>query len=204
LTLGGVARRTRESLLLCEAAGYSVVLVETVGVGQSEVLVADMVDTFLVLALPGSGDELQGIKKGILELADVVAVNKADGAREALARETSAELSAALRYLPPRSPVWRPRVLTVSALTGAGLDELWEALVEHRRVLVEAGALEAKRNRQLERWVRILAEEHLLRGFRTSPEVAAELAGQRHLLEAGATSPAALARRLLERFRGGG
>jgi LAO/AO transport system kinase len=200
LTLGGVARRTRETMLLCEAAGYEVVLIETVGVGQSEVLVADMVDSFLVLALPGSGDELQGIKKGILELADVVAVNKADGDRAALARETKSELSAALRYLPPRSPHWRARALAVSAATGEGLAELWEALVEHRAALVAAGELEERRRRQLERWVRLLAEEYLLRAFRDDPGVAEELAGERSALEAGELSASDLARRLLARF----
>ncbi|MEZ5331172.1 MAG: methylmalonyl Co-A mutase-associated GTPase MeaB [Thermoanaerobaculia bacterium] len=202
LTLGGVARRTRETMLLCEAAGYEVVLVETVGVGQSEVLVADMVDTFLVLALPGSGDELQGIKKGILELADVVAVNKTDGEREPLARETQAELSAALRYLPARSPHWRPRALCVSATTGAGLSELWTALTEHRAALLGSGELDAKRSAQLERWVRVLAEEYLLQAFRADPAVAAAL--ERDRSAAGPEDPPAseLARRLVARFRG--
>jgi LAO/AO transport system kinase len=204
LTLGGVARRTRETMLLCEAAGYEVVLIETVGVGQSEVLVAEMVDSFLVLALPGSGDELQGIKKGILELADIVAVNKADGDRVALARETRAELSAALRYLPPRSPHWRPRAVAVSATTGEGLAELWDALVEHRRTLEAAGELDARRREQLERWVRVLAEEYLLREFRSSAAVAETLAAGRDALRAGSLSAADLARRLLERFRDDG
>jgi LAO/AO transport system kinase len=204
LTLGGVARRTRETMLLCEAAGYEVVLIETVGVGQSEVLAAEMVDSFLVLALPGSGDELQGIKKGILELADIVAVNKADGDRVALARETRAELSAALRYLPPRSPHWRPRAVAVSATTGEGLAELWDALVEHRRTLEAAGELDARRREQLERWVRVLAEEYLLREFRSSAAVAETLAAGRDALRAGSLSAADLARRLLERFRDDG
>jgi LAO/AO transport system kinase len=163
-----------------------------------------MVDSFLVLALPGSGDELQGIKKGILELADIVAVNKADGDRVALARETRAELSAALRYLPPRSPHWRPRAVAVSATTGEGLAELWDALVEHRRTLEAAGELDARRREQLERWVRVLAEEYLLREFRSSAAVAETLAAGRDALRAGSLSAADLARRLLERFRDDG
>ncbi len=134
-TPGGIARRTRETMLLCEAAGFDVVFVETVGVGQGETAVADMVDFFLVLALPGSGDELQGIKKGVLELADAIAVNKADGDGAARARAALGDIKAALRYLPRKRASWLPRALAISGLTGAGLEELWGIVEEHRAAL---------------------------------------------------------------------
>lgn len=201
LTLGGVARRTREAMLLCEAAGYDVVLVETVGVGQSEILVAEMVDTFLVLVLPGSGDELQGIKKGILELADVVAVTKADGDLAHAARETRAEYAAALRYVPARSPQRQRSAVTVSARSGEGLAELWQHLAAHRAALAETGELESLRRRQLARWTETLAEEYLLRGFRADPGVRAQLLAFQEELGAGRLDPAALARRLLDAYR---
>ena len=140
-TLGGVAARTRESMLLCEAAGFDVVIVETVGTGQSETAVSDMVDTFVLLALPGAGDELQGIKKGVLELADIVAVNKADGDNEGRARAAAAELKSALHILTPFSPDWSPEVLTVSGLEGAGLDELAAAQLKTLEARVAAGEL---------------------------------------------------------------
>ena len=133
LSPGGVARRTRETMLLCEAAGYDVVLVETVGVGQGETAVADMVDFFLVLVLPGAGDELQGIKKGVFELADTLVVNKADGDGERRAKVALADLKAALRYLPRKRASWQPRALAVSGLTGLGIDELWTTIDDHRQ-----------------------------------------------------------------------
>ena len=132
-TLGGVARRTRESMMLCEAAGFDVVLVETVGVGQSETMVAQMVDFFLVLMLPGAGDELQGIKKGILELADVIAVNKADGDNQVKARIAVRDYSATLHYLRARSAHWQPSAMAVSGLEGVGLDELWQLILQHSK-----------------------------------------------------------------------
>jgi LAO/AO transport system kinase len=200
LTLGGVARRTREAMLLCEAAGYDVVLVETVGVGQSEILVADMVDTFLVLVLAGGGDELQGIKKGILELADVVAVTKADGDLIAAARTTCAEYAAALRYVP--APTTGPRrAVAVSARTGAGLAELRGLLEAHRAGLAASGELATRRRRQLGRWTETLAEEYLLRGFRGDAAVQELRARIEPELEAGSLDPAAAARRLLAAFR---
>ncbi len=202
LTLGGVARRTREAMLLCEAAGYDIVLVETVGVGQSELLVAEMVDTFLVLELPGGGDELQGIKKGILELADVVAVTKADGELVGAARETRTEYGAALRYLPRHSPHSERSAVTVSARTGEGLAELWELLAAHRAALLASGALEALRRRQLVRWTETLAEEYLLRSFRSDPEVRRSLAELEADVATGRLDAAAAARRLLDAFRG--
>jgi LAO/AO transport system kinase len=131
-TLGGVAAKTRETMLLCEAAGYDVVLVETVGVGQSEIAAADMTDFFLVLMLPGAGDELQGLKKGVVELADMIAVNKADGDNLPRAKAAAAEYRAALHILSPRSPTWSPPVVTYSAITGDGVDALWTHILDHR------------------------------------------------------------------------
>ncbi len=138
-TLGGVAARTRETMLLCEAAGYDVILVETVGVGQSEIAVADMTDFFLALMLPGAGDELQGLKKGVVELADMIAVNKADGDNLARAKAAAAEYRAALHILVPRSPHWTPPVVTYSALTGDGIAALWAHVLDHRRRLTRVG-----------------------------------------------------------------
>jgi LAO/AO transport system kinase len=159
-TLGGVAAKTRETMLLCEAAGFDVILVETVGVGQSETAVADLTDFFLVLMLPGAGDELQGIKKGILELADMIAVNKADDAT-AKAKAAAAEYKAALHILSPASGSWIPPVLTVSGLTGQGLDELWAKVLDHRKRLEATGELAAKRRAQDTKWMWALVHEHL-------------------------------------------
>src|SRR5580693_5979976 len=144
-TLGGVAAKTRETMLLCEAAGYNVILVETVGVGQSEIAVADMTDFFLVLMLPGAGDELQGLKKGVVELADMIAINKADGDNLPRAQTAAAEYRAALHILSPRSANWAPPVVTYSALTGAGIAELWRHVREHRDKLTASGELAARR-----------------------------------------------------------
>jgi LAO/AO transport system kinase len=173
--LGGVTRRTAESVLLCEAAGFDVVLVETVGVGQSEVDVAELVDFFLVLLLPGAGDELQGIKKGIIELADAIAINKADGEREDEARRTRNEYAAALGYLDPGDGAWRTEVLTISARSGQGVDELWDLIERHRQAAAAAGALAARRREQQRRWLWRLVEEGLLERFRADPAVAARL-----------------------------
>ncbi|WP_243375220.1 methylmalonyl Co-A mutase-associated GTPase MeaB [Microvirga solisilvae] len=159
-TLGGVAAKTRETMLLCEAAGFDVILVETVGVGQSETAVADLTDFFLVLMLPGAGDELQGIKKGILELADMIAVNKADDAG-VKAKAAAAEYQAALHILSPASPTWTPPVLTVSGLTGHGLDELWAKVLDHRKRLEATGELAAKRRAQDTKWMWALVNERL-------------------------------------------
>ena len=145
-TLGGVAKATRETIVLLEAAGFDVILVETVGVGQSEVTVANMVDTFVFLTLARTGDQLQGIKKGVLELADIVVVNKADGAHADEAKTAARELSGAIRLIYPRETLWRPPVLTMSALEGTGLDELWDTVLEHiARCSTEAGEFDARR-----------------------------------------------------------
>ncbi len=174
-TLGGVARRTRETLLLCEAAGYDVVLVETVGVGQSETLVSQMVDFFLVLMLPGAGDELQGIKKGILELADVIAVNKADGDNQVKARQAVRDYTAALHYLRTRSQHWQPSAVALSGLHGEGLGDLWQMILQHKQALLDGGEWHQRRDEQRSRWLWEQIEERLLEQFRNHPGVQAKL-----------------------------
>ncbi|MDN3359636.1 methylmalonyl Co-A mutase-associated GTPase MeaB [Actinomadura sp. DC4] len=169
-TLGGVARATRETVIVMEAAGYDVVLVETVGVGQSETTVAGMVDTFLLLTLARTGDQLQGIKKGVLELADVIAVNKADGPHERDARAAARELSGALRLLRTGGE-WTPPVLTCSARENTGLDTVWERLEDHRRSLESTGALTARRRDQQVEWTWSMVREELLSRLREDPEV---------------------------------
>ncbi|MGL5816874.1 MAG: methylmalonyl Co-A mutase-associated GTPase MeaB [Phycicoccus sp.] len=169
--LGGVARATRESMLVLEAAGFDVVVVETVGVGQNEVAVSEMVDTLLLLTLARAGDQLQGIKRGILELADVIAVNKADGDGEGPARVAARELAGALRLMMPGPEAQRPPVLTCSALTGAGLDEVWAAVLEHRVRLESAGSLEVRRARQQQDWMWALVDAALVDAVRSSPAV---------------------------------
>jgi LAO/AO transport system kinase len=170
-TLGGVARATRESMVVMEAAGYDVVLVETVGVGQSETTVADMVDSFLLLTLARTGDQLQGIKKGVLELADLVAVNKADGAFELDARSAARELAGALRLLRGADAKWTPPVLTCSGREGTGLVELWERLQQHRQLLDSDGSLRAKRRDQQVRWTWAMVHDQLLSDLHHHPEV---------------------------------
>jgi LAO/AO transport system kinase len=188
-TLGGVASRTRETLLLCEAAGYDVVIVETVGIGQSEIAVAEMTDVFVVLMLPGAGDELQGIKKGLLELADVVAVNKADGDNLARARTAAASLKAALHILASGSG-HEPPVLTFSALTGDGVDGLWRAIVAHRERLSASGRLAEKRREQQARWMWTLIEERFRDRLRTDPKVKARLRTLEAAVAGGKLPPA--------------
>jgi LAO/AO transport system kinase len=185
-TLGGVAAKTRETMLLCEAAGYDVVLVETVGVGQSEIAVADMTDFFLVLALPGAGDELQALKKGVVELADMIAVNKADGDNLARARLAAAEYGAALHILAPHSPNWSPPVVTFSALKGDGIEALWGHVLDHRQRLTASGELAARRGGQQVKWMWTMLEERLfapLRSDRTLktalPRIEADVASGR-------------------------
>ncbi|MDX1891010.1 methylmalonyl Co-A mutase-associated GTPase MeaB [Mycolicibacterium sp. 050158] len=172
-TLGGVAKATRETIVLLEAAGYDVVLVETVGVGQSEVTVANMVDTFVFLTLARTGDQLQGIKKGVLELADVVVVNKADGKHATEAKAAARELTGALRLLYPRDTLWRPPVLTTSALEGTGLAELWTAVLEHRRVLTEAGEFESRRRTQQVEWMWSMVRDAVLGRVTSNAQVKA-------------------------------
>ncbi|NNM74900.1 methylmalonyl Co-A mutase-associated GTPase MeaB [Enterovirga aerilata] len=192
-TLGGVAGRTREAMLLCEAAGYDVVLVETVGVGQSETAVADLTDTFLVLALPGAGDELQGIKKGVIELADIIAVNKADGPGGERAAAAAADYRAALHILVPGDALWRPPVLLISGLEGTGLDALWGKVVEHRRTLEGAGELAAKRRRQDMKWMWALVEDRIRTRLRSDPGLRERVPSIEARLGEGTLSPAAAA-----------
>ncbi|MBW1603858.1 methylmalonyl Co-A mutase-associated GTPase MeaB [Streptomyces sp. JJ66] len=199
-TLGGVARATRESMVVMEAAGYDVVLVETVGVGQSETTVAAMTDTFLLLSLARTGDQLQGIKKGVLELADLVAVNKADGPHAREAKSAARELSGALRLLQPPNAEWTPPVLTCSAAEGTGLEELWERLEAHRSLLASTGALAARRADQQVEWVWAMVRDQLLDRLARDPAVRALAPGLEADVRAG-TLPASLAaERLLAAF----
>ena len=161
-TLGGVARATRESMILCEAAGYDIILVETVGVGQSEISVAEMVDFFLALMLPGAGDELQGIKKGLLEIADMIVVNKADGNTKNAAERAASEYRRALHILKPVSPNWVPPSHTCSAITGDGLADIWSDIESHRELLTASGEFEEKRKRQRVRWMWSMIQDRLL------------------------------------------
>ena len=202
-SLGGVAQRTREVMLVCEAAGHDVVIVETVGIGQSEVTVAGMVDFFLVLLQPGSGDELQGIKKGVLELADGLVVNKADGDGVALAERARQDYARALSLLRPLSPSWSPRVLTASSLTGDGIDRVWQMVTAQREALRTSGEAEARRRDQARAWMWSLVEDGLRRAFRSHPAVAARVAALEREVEALETTPARAARALLDAFRSG-
>jgi len=170
-TLGGVARKTRETMIVCEAAGFDVVIVETVGVGQSETTVASMVDFFLVLMIAGAGDELQGIKKGILELADAVAVNKADGDNVERAEFARKQYETALHFLAPSSPNWTPPVLTCSALEMIDIDVIWETVLEHHKKLTHTGELISNRKKQAVDWMWSLIKESLNDRFYQNPEV---------------------------------
>ena len=174
-TLGGVAAKTRECMLILEAAGYDCVLVETMGTGQSETVVADMTDFFLVLMLPGAGDELQGLKKGVVELADMIAVNKADGDNLNRAMEAAAEYRAALNILTPRSALWSPPVMAYSALTGDGISQLWDTILEHRARMSGSGELAARRREQQVKWMWAMVEERMLSRLRSDPALRTKL-----------------------------
>jgi LAO/AO transport system kinase len=196
-SLGGVARRTREAMLLCEAAGFDVVLVETVGVGQSETTVAGMVDMFLLLLAPGGGDDLQGIKRGIMELADLIVVNKADGDLLPSARLAAADYRLALQLMRPRHPEWTPEVLLVSALLNQGIDAVWAAIGKFRAALEHSGGLKAQRRHQAESWLLRELQDGLLDWLKSDPAIAAELPKQQKAVAAGKITPSAAARRLL-------
>ena len=172
-TLGGVARRTREALLLCEAAGFDVVLVETVGVGQSETAVSQMTDVFVLLVAPGGGDELQGVKRGIMELADILVVNKCDGALEAVATGTAADYGGALHLMRPRSHAWTPSVMLASAVTGRGVAEAWAALTRYRDALQQAGEWLPHRQEQRRSWLWDEIRDRVIDAIHGDPEVAA-------------------------------
>lgn len=195
--LGGVARKTRETMLICEAAGYDVIIVETVGVGQSETTVASMVDFFLVLMLAGAGDELQGIKKGILELADGIAITKADGDNMAKAHKAARTYDNALHFLRPASPVWIPPVLTCSAVDRTGIREIWQTVLSHRKKLSDSGELAQKRQQQALDWMWSLIEEGLKYRFNQNPEVKKHLPKLTRGVEKGTTAPTIAAEELL-------
>jgi LAO/AO transport system kinase len=197
-TLGGVAKTTRETIVLLEAAGFDVILVETVGVGQSEVAVANMVDTFVFLTLARTGDQLQGIKKGVLELADIVVVNKADGDHLAEARSAARELSGAIRLIYPRETLWRPPVLTMSALEGSGLGELWDTVERHRRLLTEAGEFDARRRAQQVDWTWQMVRDAVLDRVLSNPAVRKVRAEVERQVLAGELTPAMAAQQILK------
>ncbi|MCW5737957.1 MAG: methylmalonyl Co-A mutase-associated GTPase MeaB [Enhydrobacter sp.] len=200
-TLGGVARRTREAMLLVEAAGFDTVIVETVGVGQSETAVSDMVDMFIVLLLPGGGDDLQGIKRGVIELADLIVVNKADGDLRAAAQRSAADYQHALRMLRSPTAGWTPEVATCSAQTGEGVAEIWD-VVERFNQAVGAAGIARRRAEQARAWMWSEVGETLLAELRRHPEVKRLVGGLERDVEAGRATPAAAARRMLEAFHG--
>lgn len=197
-TLGGVAKATRETIVLLEAAGFDVVLVETVGVGQSEVTVANMVDTFVFLTLARTGDQLQGIKKGVLELADIVVVNKADGEHAIEARRAARELAGAIRLIYPRETLWRPPVLTMSALEGTGLEELWTTVLKHRDVLTAAGEFDSRRRAQQVEWTWSMVRDAVLDRVLSNPNVKRIRAEVERQVRDGELTPALAAQHLLD------
>jgi LAO/AO transport system kinase len=197
-TLGGVARRTRETIVVCEAAGFDIIIVETVGVGQSETTVASMVDFFLVLMLAGAGDELQGIKKGVLELADAIAINKADGNNIENAKKAKLEYEKALNLLTPSSRIWSPPVLTCSAVTMDGIEDIWQTILDYKEKLEVSGELLEKRRKQALDWLWALVEEGLRERFYRNPDVEKSLAAIVKAVEKGDTAATAAAQRLLD------
>ncbi|WP_018566709.1 methylmalonyl Co-A mutase-associated GTPase MeaB [Streptomyces sp. PsTaAH-124] len=203
-TLGGVAKATRESIVVMEAAGYDVVLVETVGVGQSETAVAGMVDSFLLLTLARTGDQLQGIKKGVLELADVIAVNKADGPHERDARAAGRELAGALRLMHGKDAFWTPPVLSCSARESTGLDTVWERLEQHRALLDSAGRLTAKRRAQQVDWTWSMVHDELLGRLHADPAVRSLAPELEQQVRQGGLTATLAAERILRAFTGGG
>ena len=197
---GGVARRTREAMLACEAAGFDIVLVETVGVGQSEAAVADMVDLFMLLIQPGGGDDLQGIKRGIMELAELIVVTKADGALEAPARHTKADYEAALSLLRATSHHWKPRVLACSALKGEGIPEVWQTIEAHQKALTDVGALAEKRGAQARAWMWHELQDELMASLRANKQVAKQAKKLEAAVTDGKITPSAAAQKLLAVF----
>lgn len=201
-TLGGVAKATRETIVLLEAAGFDVILVETVGVGQSEVTVANMVDCFCFLTLARTGDQLQGIKKGVLELADLVAVNKADGKHEREAKGAARELAGALRLIYPHDAVWTPPVITMSGLEGVGLEDFWNTVCKHREVLTAAGQFEENRRRQQVDWTWTMVNDQLLRRLASNARVKAIRGDVEQRVRDGSLTAALAAAEILDAFDG--
>jgi LAO/AO transport system kinase len=201
-SLGGVARRTRETLLLCEAAGFDVVIVESVGVGQTDIALRSMVDFFLLLLLPGGGDELQGIKKGIVEISDLVAINKADGDNRVKAEQTRAEHEPALHYIQPATAGWKTDVVLCSALTGEGVPQIWERVLQFYASLEPKGVIASRRKQQTLDWLADLIRDELRRRFYADPKVTARLPALQDALLRGETTPVLAARILLELHEG--
>jgi LAO/AO transport system kinase len=197
-TLGGVAAKTREAMLLCEAAAFDVVLVETVGIGQSETAVCDMTDFFLALMLPGAGDELQGIKKGLVELADMIAINKADGDNIKRANQAAADYRSALHILKPRSEHWQPPVVTYSALTGQGIAELWQHVLDHRTTMTASGDFAGRRREQQVKWMWSMLEQRMLARLRADASVRAKVKKIEADVADGRVAPALAAERIAE------
>ncbi|XP_030348100.1 methylmalonic aciduria type A protein, mitochondrial isoform X2 [Strigops habroptila] len=200
-TLGGVTRTTNEAILLCEGGGYNIVLVETVGVGQSEFAVADMVDMFILLLPPAGGDELQGIKRGIIEMADLVAINKADGDLVVPARRIQAEYVSAMKLLRKRSKVWRPKVMRISAKTGEGISDMWDKMTEFRDLMLTSGELIAKRRKQQKVWMWNLIQENMLEHFRSHLAVKDKIPLLEEKVLRGVLSPGLAADLLLKAFK---
>jgi LAO/AO transport system kinase len=200
-TLGGVTRRTRETLLLCEAAGFDVIFVETVGVGQSETVVAEMTDMFLLLLLPGGGDELQGIKRGIMELADLVLVNKSDGDQQAAANRTVADYRMALHFLHPRSRHWEARVQAISALKKQGVEEVWQTVEEYRKALTRAGEIDSRRAAQSCDWMWSETADALLTELKESKAVKSLVESLERDVREGRIPPTIAAHKLIDTFR---
>lgn len=199
-SLGGVARKTRESMLVCEAAGFDIILVETVGVGQSETVVSNMVDFFLLVQIAGAGDELQGIKRGIMELADLVAVNKAEGDNELRARTAAREIHTAMHYMRPRTPGWTPHVQTMSGLYNIGLDKIWEKIELYQKQMTENGQLETRRQEQMVQWTWDIVEDHLMTSFRENEGVRAIDETLPEKLRKGTITPTIAATEMLRAF----
>ena len=200
-TLGGVARRTRETISVLDAAGFDVVIVETVGVGQSEVAVSEMTDLFILLIAPGGGDELQGIKRGVMELADLVLVNKSDGEMEPAAKRTAADYAQALRYMRPKYPCWTPETHAVSALEGKGLDIVWDDICRFRDVMEETGELAHLRSARASAWMWGDIQEGVMELFRQDPDIGDALSAAEAAVTEGRELPSSAARRLLGIFR---
>ncbi len=197
-TLGGVTKKTRETMALCEAAGFDIILVETVGVGQSETAVSEMVDFFLVLMLPGAGDELQGLKKGVLEIADMIAINKADGDNEVRARHAAGEYQAALHILTPTVPDWSPPVVLISGLKNTGLDEMWVQIEKHREVLNASGAFQERRQTQAVKWMHDMLEHRFMSALRNNSDVEKRLSTVEAQVRQGIITPARAVDEIIE------
>ncbi|MFY0631217.1 MAG: methylmalonyl Co-A mutase-associated GTPase MeaB [Flavobacteriaceae bacterium] len=199
-SLGGVAQKTRESIILCEAAGFDTIIIETVGVGQSETMVHSMVDFFLLLKIAGAGDELQGIKRGIIEMADAIVINKSDGENVKNAKIAKVEFNRALHLYPPKESGWQPKVLTTSALNNDGVDKVNEMIEEYISLAKQNKFFDSKRNEQNTFWLKSTIQQHLYDSFFKNPSIAEELAKELELLQNGTTTPFVSAKKLLNNY----